>query len=1239
MRLPARFAAGSALSVAAGRLSYMYGFKGPSVAVDTACSSSLVGAHMARISMAQGGCSTATAAGVKLILTPITSAMFNRAGMLTADGRCKTLDAAADGYVRGEAIVSLVLQRLSTAAAAGSSSAALCFLAGTAVNQDGRSSTLTAPNGPAQQAAVRQALASAGLAAAALGVVQLHGTGTPLGDPIEVGALAAVLAAGRGRQVVLAAGKTSMGHTEPAAGLVGLAHASQALAAALVQPILHLHKVSNTMASLDPSVQLWPCAVLWCLLPSAQPSRPLQILCSLLLLSCLQLSTYMEGSVGGTNHGLFSMSRQLAGLASSAAAEQAGVAGISSFAFQGTNAHALISPACHSASAAAAAPAGPVMPAWQRQYVSVVPPAHTQLFAATVAAGVGAARQVTFDMRLGSQAVHAFFCDHQVSGKLIFPGKQALLFATPCFLDSWKRYSAFEQALQLHGKLQPACPLPSMPLAAGAGYLEMAAAVGQAMLIPGGAASSAGMCLVGTTISAPLILSSPAAAPADYLAAALRAQVAVADGSCQLASGSTVHVSTRFAPAAASVGAAAGLAAVAATEQLAAACSEPLATEYAYRRLAAAGLQYGPSFRLLRGIKRSGSAAAAKVQQPAAQLPAEYILNPAVLDCCLQLGGMVPNQPSQQQAASGASQGTFIPAALAALYVGAAISSSSNGNGPATALAMRPAGVHDSEAAVLRNHMIVGAAGGIVCQLERLESRATSGRGRSAATAASAATAELARQDMLYEISWAAADYSATAAPLAAGASGSSSMLSLAGAGRGSEQLAAASIAAVQGALVSSAAGLRLQTRSQHIVHALPAGAVSSEAACQLWGLLRTAAAECQTLAVTGADGDTLAPGSLAAAASAQLLVGSSQASEAFDGYGSAAAGGSRFLPLMQPSAARSSPAPFQLFPQPRGALQNLAPLLLVVSSVAPGQVLVAVKAVGINFRDVLNVLGMYPGDPGAPGGDCAGIVIAVGSPVTGSVPSLAVGQPVFGLAAGSLGSHVLASGQTLVPLPASLSFEAAASMPTVFVTVDAALHQSAAMQPGERVLVHAAAGGVGLAAVQVIQAAGATAVATAGSPAKRSLLHSLGVQHVLGSRDTSFVSEAAQLGGADIVLNSLTSSGMVAGSLAALGVGGRFVEISKRDIWSAARIAQGKWLAASGSCCRGCNAISRLHLSRSPLTVYTCMELLLPACPQSALMWPTLWWLLTSCRSMPCTLRCPAWLAAWRRAPCVRCP
>jgi 3-oxoacyl-(acyl-carrier-protein) synthase len=226
---------------------------------------------------------------------------FVAAGMLAPDGRCKTLDAGADGYVRGEAAAALLLQafwptggssrrhRSSEAATADQqlpAAAAVAILAGTAVNQDGRSSSLTAPNGPAQQAVVRAALAEAGIPAAAVRALQMHGTGTPLGDPIEVGSAAAVLdpppnstgpatAAtvtpdGRrspGRQldqhvfspvpmlvpVNLAADKSGVGHTEPAAGVMGILHAAWAVRAACSLPVLHLRQpnpyLAETLAS------------------------------------------------------------------------------------------------------------------------------------------------------------------------------------------------------------------------------------------------------------------------------------------------------------------------------------------------------------------------------------------------------------------------------------------------------------------------------------------------------------------------------------------------------------------------------------------------------------------------------------------------------------------------------------------------------------------------------------------------------------------------------------------------------------------------------------------------------------------------------------------------------------------------------------------------------------------------------------------------------------------------------
>lgn len=159
--------------------------------------------------------------GVSVLLSPTTTAMFQTAGMLSPDGRCKTIDAAADGYVRGEGCGVVLLQ--TDGAADGLGAAVLAVFQGSAVNQDGRSSSLTAPNGPSQQAAVRQALQAAALEPQQMNALQLHGTGTPLGDPIELGAAQAVLMSNYQRQqpVQIAAAKSWLGHTEAASGVMG----------------------------------------------------------------------------------------------------------------------------------------------------------------------------------------------------------------------------------------------------------------------------------------------------------------------------------------------------------------------------------------------------------------------------------------------------------------------------------------------------------------------------------------------------------------------------------------------------------------------------------------------------------------------------------------------------------------------------------------------------------------------------------------------------------------------------------------------------------------------------------------------------------------------------------------------------------------------------------------------------------------------------------------------------------
>jgi acyl transferase domain-containing protein/SAM-dependent methyltransferase len=225
----AYFTTGTVHSVAAGRLAYLLGLRGPALSVDTACSSSLVAVHLACQSLRQGECDTALAGGVNVILWPELMVNFTRARMISPTGRCHTFDAEADGYVRGEGCGVVVLKRLSDALAAGHT--VLAVIRGSAVNQDGRTSGLTVPNGPAQEALIREALAHARVEPAAVSYVEAHGTGTSLGDPIEVRALAGALGAGRPTEQPLAIGsvKTNIGHLEAAAGVASLIKVTLAL--------------------------------------------------------------------------------------------------------------------------------------------------------------------------------------------------------------------------------------------------------------------------------------------------------------------------------------------------------------------------------------------------------------------------------------------------------------------------------------------------------------------------------------------------------------------------------------------------------------------------------------------------------------------------------------------------------------------------------------------------------------------------------------------------------------------------------------------------------------------------------------------------------------------------------------------------------------------------------------------------------------------------------------------------
>ncbi len=232
-------ATGNAFSIAANRLSYFYDFRGPSMAIDTACSSSLVAVHLACRSLRDGECTMALAGGVNVILSPALMINFSKAMMMAPDGRCKTFDAGADGYVRGEGAGIVVLKPLSRALA--DNDPVYAVIRGTAINQDGRTNGLMAPSRQSQEAVMAAAYRRAGLSPGTVQYVEAHGTGTFLGDAIEANALGTVLADGRppGSRCLIGSVKTNIGHLEAAAGVAGLIKVALALRHRAIPPSLN----------------------------------------------------------------------------------------------------------------------------------------------------------------------------------------------------------------------------------------------------------------------------------------------------------------------------------------------------------------------------------------------------------------------------------------------------------------------------------------------------------------------------------------------------------------------------------------------------------------------------------------------------------------------------------------------------------------------------------------------------------------------------------------------------------------------------------------------------------------------------------------------------------------------------------------------------------------------------------------------------------------------------------------
>jgi myxalamid-type polyketide synthase MxaB len=1091
---------GSLDSILANRLSYVLNLQGPSLAVDTACSSSLVALYLACQSLRQDECQLALAGGVNLMLTPEMHVMGAKSLLLSPEGRCKTFDRHADGFVRGEGCGLLVLKRLADALSA--SDQVLAVIRGIAINQDGRTNGISAPNGLSQQRVIRRALDNALLEPSRVTFVETHGTGTVVGDTIEFEALAAVYGQPSATgPCYLGAVKTNVGHLEGAAGAAGVIKMVLCLQHGRIPPNLHFREINPHLALAPTRLQLPLKALPW--------------------------SVTAEPRCGA----------------------------VSSFGLGGTNGHVILEEAPHAPGEANTLerPARSVTFRRQRYWLPKlpVPPDHgdTRLRPLIDTLMQSPLVKETVLTTSVSAARLPYLADHRVFGEMIAPGSLFLsMMLSGAELLGWRSCQLsdvnFVALLRLphHEERQ----LQSILSPEDASQIDRAARF-LLISLPGKGSPEEMMTHVIGTLRGKVDLALPVLALTDIQAR----------------------------------------------------CGETADPTAAAR---SAGVELGLSFQWTDQVWLGQGECLARLHRPAvlAETPG-YWLHPGLLDACFEVAGVTLSR--------GLPAAMMLPLGLKSLKA------SRVAEGDVWWCYAREVGAYvwDIQLADAFGQVVLEMDGfamrsgsrdaflsrqmpdwlyHLEWQLQPLPQHGAGGPGAWLIVTddnelGKKLTARLREQGHQCVVASAttrsAEDFGRLLKTALPGGSsrwhGVVYLCSTDQPGAACDVPALAEEVTTQVLHLAQALSLAgapprlwLVTRGTQTV----TGAEPIQLAqAPVWGLARTLRLEHPEINCVNVDlplqseaddSDALVAELAQPLTPTPLPGGERGRGEGLPGDEAQVAfrSGKRYVARLarsRPSANRPPEGPFRLELTEYGMPDYLLLVPHTRRHPGAGEVEIEVKANALNFRDLLIALGLLkdhysealgieqPQDVRL-GFDCAGTIVAVGE----DVKDLHVGDAVMTCAAGSSASFLTAAQHLVVPIPAGFSFESASAVSTVFFTAYHALLRMAQLKAGERVLIHAAAGGVGLAAIQLAQQVGAEIFATA-SPGKWEYLKAQGITHVMNSRTLDFAAEVLRLTGGegvDVVLNSLSGEANLK-SLAVLRQHGRFVEIGKLGVLSAA--------------------------------------------------------------------------------------